>query len=152
VSTLSARYVHTNLVARDWRRLARFYQEVFGCQPVPPERRLSGAWFEAATRLPGARAEGMHLRLPGWGEQGPTLEVFQYNEVSEGKVAVNRPGLAHLAFAVDDVAAAVLAVLNAGGSTVGETVTVDIPGAGRITFAYAADPEGNVIELQHWHR
>ena len=24
------RYVHTNLIARDWRSLARFYQELFG--------------------------------------------------------------------------------------------------------------------------
>jgi hypothetical protein len=33
---------------------------------------------------------------------------------------------------------------------VGELVTVDIPEAGRITFAYVTDPEGNVIELQKW--
>ena len=33
-----ARYVHTNLIARDWRELARFYVEVFGCELVPPER------------------------------------------------------------------------------------------------------------------
>jgi predicted enzyme related to lactoylglutathione lyase len=31
------RYVHTNLIARDWRKLAAFYQLVFGCLPVPPE-------------------------------------------------------------------------------------------------------------------
>jgi len=29
-----ARYVHTNLVALDWRRLAAFYVEVFGCWPA----------------------------------------------------------------------------------------------------------------------
>src|SRR5678815_5648625 len=29
------RYVHTNLIARDWRALARFYEDVFGCVPVP---------------------------------------------------------------------------------------------------------------------
>jgi len=37
-----ARYVHTNLIAWDWKRLAAFYQDVFGCVPVPPERDLSG--------------------------------------------------------------------------------------------------------------
>ena len=93
----------------------------------------------------------MHLRLPGLGEGGPTLEVFQYVEEADGTPAVNRPGLAHLAFAVEDVGTAAQAVLDAGGSAVGEAVTVDIPGAGRITFAYVADPEGNVIELQRWH-
>jgi len=30
------KYTHTNLVARDWRRLADFYIKVFGCTPVPP--------------------------------------------------------------------------------------------------------------------
>jgi predicted enzyme related to lactoylglutathione lyase len=47
--TINARFVHTNLVARDWRRLARFYEQVFGCTPVPPERDLSGQWLEDAT-------------------------------------------------------------------------------------------------------
>jgi len=28
------RYVHTNVVARDWRKLAGFYTRVFGCKPV----------------------------------------------------------------------------------------------------------------------
>jgi hypothetical protein len=40
--TLQATYVHTNLIAHDWRALAEFYQQVFGCVPVPPERDLSG--------------------------------------------------------------------------------------------------------------
>jgi predicted enzyme related to lactoylglutathione lyase len=30
-----ARYVHTNLIARDWRALAGFYQRVFGCSFCP---------------------------------------------------------------------------------------------------------------------
>jgi hypothetical protein len=33
---------------------------------------------------------------------------------------------------------------------VGEIVTREIPGAGRITFAYVRDPEGNIVELQRW--
>ena len=35
---MRARYAHTNLIARDWRRLSDFYVRVFGCVPVPPER------------------------------------------------------------------------------------------------------------------
>jgi hypothetical protein len=62
--TLQARYVHTNLIARDWRALADFYQRVFGCVPVPPERDLSGPIMEAGTGVPGAHLRGMHLRLP----------------------------------------------------------------------------------------
>jgi catechol 2,3-dioxygenase-like lactoylglutathione lyase family enzyme len=118
---------------------------------VPPERRLEGEWLEAATGVPGAQIRGTHLRLPGCGDQGPTLEIFQYSRQEDAQeTAVNRPGLGHIAFAVDDVEAAVDAVLAAGGRTVGETVSRAIGGAGTITFAYVTDPEGNVIELQQW--
>jgi len=148
---MPTRYTHTNLIARDWRRLAAFYQQVFGCTPVPPERHLSGDWLEAATAISRAELHGQHLRLPGYGEAGPTLEIFQYTEMPSGSPpSVNRPGLAHLAFAVDDVDAVRAEVLAAGGGAVGEVVTTDIPQAGRITFAYVTDPEGNVIELQRW--
>jgi hypothetical protein len=58
----NARYAHTNLVSRDWRALARFYQDVFGCVPVPPERDYSGAGRERARACP-ARIRGVHLRL-----------------------------------------------------------------------------------------
>jgi hypothetical protein len=58
MTALNAKYTHTNLVARDWRRLADFYQEVFGCVPVPPERHLSGRWLEAATSVPNAEIRG----------------------------------------------------------------------------------------------
>ena len=34
---------------------------------------------------------------------------------------------------------------------VGDLVTLDIPGAGRLTLVYMTDPEGNIIELQRWH-
>ena len=74
------RFAHVYIVAREWRRLARFYLEVFDCQAVPPERNLSGERIDAATGL--------------------------------------------------------------------RTVTTPIEGAGTITFAYARDPEGNIIELQ----
>jgi predicted enzyme related to lactoylglutathione lyase len=149
--TITSTFVHVNLVARDWRALACFYEDVFGCQPLPPERNLKGQWLEEATAVPGARLRGQHLRLPGRGEGGPTLEIFEYDpQMAHLPVAVNRPGLGHLAFAVDDVEAACRAVIEAGGGLVGQVVTLDVPGAGAVTFAYATDPEGNVIELQRW--
>lgn len=151
--TLQARFAHTNIIARDWKRLAGFYQRVLGCTPAPPERNLSGQWLERATGVPGAEIRGIHLRLPGCGEAGPTLEIFQYNCKKERPAtAINRPGLAHIAFAVDDVQAARDAIIAAGGRDVGEVVSVEIPGAGNITFVYVTDPEGNMIELQRWSR
>ncbi len=151
--SIQAKFVHTNIVARDWQKLADFYERVFGCQPVPPERNLSGQWLEDGTGVAGVDIRGMHLRLPGFGEQGPTLEIFQYKQQQERPpTAINRPGFAHIAFAVDDVDAARDAVLAAGGGVVGEIVSVDVPGAGTVTFVYLTDPEGNIIELQRWSR
>jgi predicted enzyme related to lactoylglutathione lyase len=146
-----ARYVHTNLIARDWKRLASFYQDVFGCVPVPPERNLSGSEMEAGTGVPGARLRGMHMRLPGVGPEGPTLETFEYsNAAAETTRLVNRPGFAHIAFAVDSVADAREQVLSNGGSAVGQVVTVAVLPTARVTWCYVRDPEGNIVELQSW--
>ena len=146
------RYAHTNLVANDWRKIAGFYVRVFGCEPVSSERDNSGPDFDALTAVPGGRVRGQHLRLPGHGECGPTLEVFQFEpcESSEPRL-LNRSGLAHLAFEVDDVAAKREEVLAEGGCDLGQIVTIDIPGAGRLTLIYMRDPEGNIVELQRWH-
>lgn len=146
-----ARFVHVNLIAKDWRRLAFFYQEVFGCVPVPPERHFQGAWLSSATGVPDAALEGMHLRLPGGDECGPTLEVFQYSQVlDQSAAAANRQGFGHVAFEVDDVPGAASLVLAHGGTMLGELVERRIEGVGLITFAYVMDPEGNIIELQQW--
>jgi len=96
------KYVHTNLIARDWRALADFYIANFGCEVVPPERDYAGATLEAGTGVAGASLRGVHLRLPGHGQGGPTLEIYTYSKLADGPApAVNRPGLAHLAFEVD---------------------------------------------------
>lgn len=148
---IAAKYVHTNLIAEDWRALAGFYQHIFGCTPVPPERDFQGEKLEAGTGIPGAHLRGIHLRLPGWGENGPTLEIFNYNVLqSRGQAAVNRPGFGHIAFSVEDVAAAQEAILQAGGHAVGEIVTLQVATGARVTWCYVTDPEGNIIELQAW--
>lgn len=146
---LPSKYVHTNLIAKDWRVLASFYQDVFGCVPIPPERDLSGEWIDQATNIPDTHITGMHLQLPGYGDNGPTLEIFQYDRMPEHPlIQPNTPGFAHIAFAVDDVHATAHAVFEHGGSTIGDLTEHQIPGLGVITFQYLADPEGNVIEIQ----
>jgi catechol 2,3-dioxygenase-like lactoylglutathione lyase family enzyme len=146
---VDAKYVHTNLVARDWRRLARFYQDVFGCEPVGPQRDLSGQEYERGTAVPGAHARGMHLRLPGQGPAGPTLEIFEYEAPSASvAAAVDQPGFGHIAFAVPSVVEAHRQVLAAGGSHVGSVVETRISPDTVVTWCYVRDPEGNIVELQ----
>lgn len=150
---MATRYAHTNLIARDWRRLAKFYQDVFDCVPLPPERDLSGDWLDRATAIEGSRITGMHLRLPGHGDAGPTLEIFQYDAMpAHPEVAPNTPGFSHIAFAVDDVPAMVRSVLEHGGAEVGELAVRDVADAGLLSFQYVADPEGNIIEIQNWKK
>ena len=144
-----ARYTHTNIVARDWRSLANFYESHLACVPVPPERDYSGPEIQALTSVAGAALAGAHLRLPGAGPDGPTLEIFGYSPQSDGQApAINRPGLAHLAFAVDSVGDARREVLSAGGGAVGEIVVLTTATGAHITACYVTDPEGNIIELQ----
>lgn len=148
---MDVRYAHTNIVAKDWRRLAQFYVEVFNCKPKPPEREHSGDWLDKVTGINSAQITGMHLLLPGFGEEGPTLEIFQYNKsIEDGKKNVNKEGFSHIAFAVDDVEECLAKLLENGGTQLGEVVTGQVENVGTINVVYARDPEGNIIEIQKW--
>ena len=148
---IRAKYVHTNLIARDWKKLVRFYCDVFGCEPKGPERDLSAPWLARVNSVPNAHLCGIHLRLPGYGEDGPTLEIFSYDQLIEGELPrANECGFAHIAFGVDNVDQALEAVIAAGGGAVGEITTAEVKGVGSIRLVYARDPEGNIVELQKW--
>ena len=148
---IDARFGHVNVIARDWRGLADFYVRVFGCTLVPPERDYRGPDLAAGTGVPNAALRGVHLRLPGLGPDGPTLEIYEYEPSLESMpTAANRPGFGHIAFVVPDVAAASRTVLAEGGGVVGEVVTLRTADGRRVTWTYVADPEGNIVELQSW--
>jgi predicted enzyme related to lactoylglutathione lyase len=145
------KYVHTNLIARDWKKLAQFYIDVFGCVPVVPERDLSGEWIEKMTQVKDVKIRGIHLKLPGY-TSGPTLEIFEYNISLNRDVAprINNCGFSHIAFHVSDVEAVVQKIIQHGGSLYGELVEKLIEGVGIIKCVYTTDPEGNIIEIQNW--
>jgi len=146
-----ARFGHVNVTSPDWRRLAAFYAEVFGCERVPPERDIRGAVLDAATGLTEAHLTGAHLRLPGHGDAGPTIEIFSYDDLAPHPGAdVARPGWGHVAFQVPDVPAALDAVLAHEGGRVGDVVTTHTADGRSVTWCYATDPDGNILELQAW--
>ena len=116
-----------------------------------PHRNLSGSWLSQGTGVNNAALKGAHLRLPGWGNQGPTLEVFQYNKnEQQPSPLANRKGLGHLAFEVEDVEAALEKALAFGGERYGEIAVHQTEQMGTLTFVYLRDPDGNIIELQNW--
>jgi catechol 2,3-dioxygenase-like lactoylglutathione lyase family enzyme len=144
------RFAHVNVIAQDWRLLARFYQTVFGCRPVPPERDQCGAWLDRATGVVDAHIQRVHLRLPG-DDEGPTLEVYSYEAMPpRPDIRANTPGFSHIAFVVDDLRRVVDRVVAEGGTEIGQRSDVEVSGVGHLTFQYVADPEGNIIEVQHW--
>lgn len=146
---MTVKFEHINIISRDWRNLVKFYQEVFNCDPLYPERSLAGEALSRGTGVHDAQLKGVQLQLPGHPAEGPRLEIFQYSRIkSQLPPAANRLGLQHLAFRVDDVAAYQEKVVACGGQNLGEVVTLSIAQVGTIKFAYVTDPEDNIIELQ----
>lgn len=148
--TMSARFNHANIVARDPERLGRFYTDVFGCVRFGVDRDLGGEWLERGMGLSGARVRGFFLRLPGHGDDGPSLEIYSLDDLEPGTSSVNRPGLMHIAFNVDDIEDTVRRIIAAGGRMQGEIVEANVEGVGRAGFVYTRDPEGNIVELLEW--
>lgn len=146
-------YSHTNLIAKDVDNMIAFYRDVLGCRSFGQARDLSGEWVDRLTGIPGAHIFGEHLALPGFAEGGPTLEIFGYDTViPHAAPGVNASGFTHLAFAVDDVAVMLQAVLQNGGGQIGELVENRYADGRTITVVYATDPEGNILELQSWRK
>jgi len=147
------KYVHTNIISNDWKKLASFYIQAFDCRMVLPQRRLSGAWLAKGTGVKNAEINGAHLRLPGYGHEGPTLEIFEYSQMEEQPTPLaNRKGLGHIAFEVENVQQSVEKALQFGGKQYGKIATKEVYGVGKLTFTYIKDPEGNIIEIQNWGR
>lgn len=150
---MNVKYVHTNIVAKDWKRLSQFYIEVFNCMPVYPERDISGEWIDKMTNIGEVRIRGIHLRLPGY-ENGPTLEVFQYEpeNLKNDIPNISKQGYGHIAFHVDNVEEVLEKVIQNGGRKLGDLVRKEMDGIGLLTAVYAEDPEGNFIEIQNWNK
>ncbi len=145
------RFAHTNIAAKDWKSLSDFYMKVFGCTVKPPGRKLSGQWLDRATGLTNASLEGVHLLLPGHGDQGPTLEIFTYTDMQDdGPIMANHIGLTHIAFEVPDVDQVFALALENGGHALGKVTERRVDGVGGLKFVYFRDPEGNIVEIQSW--
>lgn len=145
------RFVHINIIAEDHEKLIDFYKVVFGCRSIGEKRNLHGQWLDKLTGVPDAHILGEHLVMPGYDADHPTLEIYSYNHIhSNSTQHINSTGISHLAFEVDDVAKTLQAILENGGSSIGEMVHADYADGRKATFVYATDIEGNIIELQSW--
>ena len=147
------RFAHTNIAARNWKTLADFYIHVFQCKIKPPQRKLSGAWLDRGTGLHNADLEGVHLLLPGHGDDGPTLEIFTYKDrYDHGPIMANYSGITHIAFEVEDVDRTLEKAVDNGGQMLGRVAEKSVDGVGELKFVYFRDPEGNIVEIQSWDK
>ena len=148
---LVCKYLHTNLTVSDIERMQTFYVDVFGFVPLREIYHLPGKWIEEITTVTNGEIKYVHLRFPGHGDSGPELELIQYlTPTKKFGITPDTLGFGHLSFGVSNVHTALDVIISAGGSCVGEVVTVDVPNRGRLTEVYATDPEGNIIELQSY--
>ncbi len=148
---MSIKYVHTNIIAKDWKSLSQFYIDVFNCKPQYPERDLSGKWIDKMSGIDDVKIRGIHLSLPGY-DNGPTLEIFEYDPeiLANDEFNINRQGLGHIAFHVDAVEDILEKVIQNGGKKLGEIIKKDYGEPGILTAVYVQDPEGNFLEIQNW--
>jgi len=142
------RYDHINIGVHDVERMADFYERVFNCTRLSEGARMSGALMARGMGLQDAEINAVWLRLPGHGEEGPFLELFEYSHALERpEPFANRQGYNHIGFEVHDVEAAVDSVVAAGGVRLGEIVDFESPTDGVITFVFVRDPEENIVQL-----
>lgn len=148
---MKIKFGHTNIVTKNWKKLADFYEQVFDCKPVPPERNQKGEWLDKGTGVSNAHLQGMHLRLPGFGDHGPTLEIYEYATIiNSEKNFSNKQGFGHIAFQVDEIEVILELAIRNGATKIGQLSEHYVENVGLLKFIYIADPDGNIIELQNW--
>ena len=145
---------HINIVVADLARSVKFYTEVLGFRKTH-DVIMEGDWIEAIVGLRGVKGLVAFVELAGG---GPRIELLQY--VAPEGVALpensraNTPGLRHIAFRVENIAA-MAARLRAAGVTMFSD-PVRVPGgvvkfaAGDKTLVYFLDPDGVILELAEY--
>ena len=134
---------HQGLCVSDLERAVVFYRDGLGFQEIsrmaftdPGTQRLLG--------LPQARLEAIYLR-----RDGCTLELLHFPQpgthLTDGPRPMNRVGLTHLSFLVEDLDAA-LGQLEALGATVLAETRLE-GGRDGANVVFVTDPDGTRIEL-----
>jgi catechol 2,3-dioxygenase-like lactoylglutathione lyase family enzyme len=130
----------------DLERSRRFYCEGLGFDEVGSHH--VGDEFASLMEVPGVDVDSVMLA-----RDGVTVELLCFRapgHVGEPvRRSMNRLGLTHLSFRVDDIDAAASAVELAGGAVIaGTRTTLDVAGTA-LDFVYCTDPDGTRIELMH---
>ena len=142
------RFDHINIGASNVERLAQFYEQALGCSRFSPATDLSGEIMARGMGLDEAEVRAIWLQLPGQGEDGAFLELFEYESaVERPKPFANRIGYNHIAFEVHDLDEAVDSALKVGGTRLGDIVNFEWTEGKFIKYVFIRDPEENIVQL-----
>ena len=131
---------HYGLMVGDIERAAGFYEAAFGGHRLTLPVVLAGTAAEMV--MEGPPGTSYEMCLVGVGSTA--VELFRFvGDVQPRWAGGVRRRLPHLGLQVDDVEAALERVERAGGRRLFEQVER----WGRARVIYAADPDGNVLEL-----
>ncbi|MGO8905127.1 MAG: VOC family protein [Solirubrobacteraceae bacterium] len=136
------RMEHVGIVVDDLAAAAAFFVGL-GLE-LQGDGQVQDGWVDRVVGLQGVRAAYAMLQTPdGHGR----LELVKFHSPSvrggDGHAPANTLGIRHLAFAVDDIDAAVVAVQASGGELVGEVANYK----GVYRLCYVRGPEGIIVEL-----
>jgi catechol 2,3-dioxygenase-like lactoylglutathione lyase family enzyme len=137
------RLSHLGLCVSDLPRAVAFYRDGLGFAELS-RKRFDDASTRKLLALPGGTLDAVYLR-----RDGLTLELLHFPqpgvELRAAPRPMNRVGLTHLSFLVDDLAS-VLAKIRALGGRVLEETLLDGRGLGS-SAVFVCDPDGTRIEL-----
>ena len=139
------RLSHAGICVSDLDRSLRFYCEALGFRPA--EVYDVGDEFGRLMELEGVRLRSQFIEADG----GVRLELLCFTSPSSDGARTRRPlnryGISHLSFHVEDVDAVAEKIRRFGGEVHDHTrTTIGKPG-GAPDFVYCSDPDGTRIEL-----
>ena len=141
---------HIGFTVPDLDQAVTFFRDVIGCEvfyPLGPFADPEGTWMADHLNVH-PRAEIPAIRLLRCGH-GLNLEIFQYSAPDQATIGPKNSDVGghHIAFYVDDMAAAVAYLRGHDVEILGEpTVMAEGPSAGE-TWVYFLAPWGMQLEL-----
>ena len=136
------RMEHVGIVVDDLAAATEFFVEL-GLE-LQGEGTVEGRWVDRVVGLDGVRAEIAMLQTPdGYGRLELTKFHAPTSQDHNRHAPANTPGIRHLAFAVEDIDAAVAALRARGAGLVGELEWYE----NSYRLCYVRGPEGIIVEL-----
>jgi catechol 2,3-dioxygenase-like lactoylglutathione lyase family enzyme len=136
------RMEHVGIVVDDLPAATSFFVEL-GLE-LQGEWPVEGAWVDRVVGLEGVRVDSAMLETP---DGNGRLELIKFHAPQspdgDRHAPANTPGIRHVAFAVDDIDAALAGVRARGAELVGELERYE----DSWRLCYVRGPEGIIVEL-----